>query len=89
MKIGCIGGGYVGLTVSVCLAELGNDVICVDIDENRINDLNNGKIPIYEPGLDDMLDRNFKEKRISFTTDVKRAVESSDVIFIAVGTPMG
>jgi len=89
MKIAMVGIGYVGLTVGTCLAELGNDVICVDIDENKVNGLNNGKIPIYEPGLDDMLKRNFKEKRISFTADVKQAIQDSDVIFIAVGTPPG
>ena len=89
MKITIIGSGYVGLTVGTCLAELGNDVICVDIDEKKVNALNNGEVPIYEPGLDDMLKRNFKEKRISFTIDVKGAIQSSDVIFIAVGTPPG
>ncbi len=89
MKIAVIGTGYVGLTVGTCLSELGNDVICVDIDEKKINDLNNGIVPIYEPGIEDMLKRNFKEKRISFTTDVKVAVETSEVIFIAVGTPLG
>ena len=89
MKIAVIGTGYVGLTLGTCLAELGNDVICVDVDEDKVNGLNNGKVPIYEPGLDDMLERNFKGKRISFTIDVKNAIESSDVIFIAVGTPPG
>lgn len=84
-----VGTGYVGLTVGTCLAELGNDVICVDIDENKVNALNNGEVPIYEPGLDDMLKRNFKGKRISFTIDVKGAIQTSDVIFIAVGTPPG
>ena len=62
MKIAIIGVGYVGLAVGTCLAELGNDVICVDIDKNKIEALNNGKVPIYEPGLEDMLKRNFKEK---------------------------
>lgn len=89
MKIAMIGIGYVGLTVGTCLAELGNDVVCIDVDKKKINDLNNGKIPIYEPGLGDMLGRNFKKKRISFTTDIRRAIEGSDVIFIAVGTPPG
>jgi UDPglucose 6-dehydrogenase len=89
MKITMVGTGYVGLTVGTCLAELGNDVICVDIDENKVNALNNGEVPIYEPGLDDMLKRNFKGKRISFTIDVKGAIQTSDVIFIAVGTPPG
>jgi UDPglucose 6-dehydrogenase len=89
MKIAIIGTGYVGLTVGTCLAELGNDVICVDIDKNKIDALNNGQVPIYEPGLEDMLKRNFKEKRISFTTDSKQAIQNSEVIFIAVGTPPG
>lgn len=89
MKIAVIGSGYVGLTVGTCLAELGNDVICVDIDKKKIDDLNKGIVPIYEPGLEDMLERNFKEKRISFTTDIKAAIGVSDVIFIAVGTPLG
>jgi UDPglucose 6-dehydrogenase len=89
MKITMVGTGYVGLTVGTCLAELGNDVICVDIDENKVNSLNNGEVPIYEPGLDNMLKRNFKSKRISFTIDVKGAIQTSDVIFIAVGTPPG
>lgn len=89
MKIAVIGSGYVGLTVGTCLAELGNDVICVDVDKKKIDGLNKGIIPIYEPGLEDMLKRNFKEKRISFTTDIKSAVEASSIIFIAVGTPPG
>jgi len=89
MKIAVIGAGYVGLTLGTCLAELGNDVVCVDIDEKKITDLKDGKVPIYEPGLKDMLDRNFKEKRITFTTDVRIAIHSSKVIFIAVGTPPG
>ncbi len=89
MKISIVGVGYVGLTVGTCLAELGNDVICVDVDEKKINDLNNGNVPIYEPGLEDMLERNFKEKRISFTTDIKSAIQTSTIIFIAVGTPPG
>ena len=89
MKISCIGCGYVGLTVSVCLAELGNDVLCLDIDENKINKLKNGILPIYEPGLKDMMDRNIKESRLSFTTDKEKAILNSKIIFIAVGTPQG
>ncbi|HZX44972.1 MAG TPA: UDP-glucose/GDP-mannose dehydrogenase family protein [Candidatus Nanoarchaeia archaeon] len=89
MKIAVMGTGYVGLTVGTCLAELGNEVICVDVDEKKIKSLNEGKIPIYEPGLEDMLKRNFKEKRILFSTDSKTAITSSSVIFIAVGTPPG
>ncbi|MEA2036306.1 MAG: UDP-glucose/GDP-mannose dehydrogenase family protein [Nanoarchaeota archaeon] len=89
MKIAIIGTGYVGLTVGTCLAELGNDVICVDVDEQKIENLNKGAVPIYEPGIEDMLKRNFKEKRISFTTGIKDAIQKSEVIFIAVGTPPG
>ena len=87
MNISVIGTGYVGLTAGTCLSELGNDVICVDIDEKKIANLNKGILPIYEPGLKDMLDRNFKEKRLSFTTNIKMSIEKADVIFIAVGTP--
>ena len=87
MKISVIGTGYVGLTIGTCLAELGNDVICEDIDKGKIDGLNKGVVPIYEPGLKDMLDRNLKEKRISFTTDIKHAVQKAEVIFIAVSTP--
>ena len=86
MNISCIGCGYVGLVVGTCLADLGNEVLCVDIDGKKINKLRRGVIPIYEPGLHDMLHRNVKEKRLSFSTDVKRAVKSSQVIFITVGT---
>ncbi len=89
MKITIIGTGYVGLVVGPCLAELGNDVICLDIDQEKIDKLNKGIVPIYEPGLKDVLKRNFKEKRISFTTNVKEAIQKSEVIFIAVGTPSG
>lgn len=89
MNIGVIGSGYVGLVVGTCLADLGNDVICVDIDENKVKLLNKGNIPIYEPGLGEMLRRNLKEQRIRFTTDIKQAVQLSKAIFIAVGTPHG
>lgn len=89
MKISVFGTGYVGLVVGVCLSDLGNDIICVDIDSKKIEDLKKGIIPIYEPGLKEILDRNIKEKRILFTTDAKLAIDSSDIIFISVGTPMG
>ena len=89
MKITVVGTGYVGLVAGACLADLGNDVICIDIDETKINKLKQGIVPIYEPGLKDILERNIKEERIFFTTDIKEGIEKSDVIFIAVGTPPG
>ena len=82
MKITVVGTGYVGLVAGACLADLGNDVICVDIDETKINKLKQGIVPIYEPGLKDILERNIKEERIFFTTDVKEGIEKSDVILL-------
>ena len=87
MNICVIGVGYVGLVAGTCLAESGNEVICADIDEEKINLLKQGKVPIYEPGLEELIERNLKEGRLSFTTDLDRAIQSSEVIFIAVGTP--
>ena len=87
MKLCMIGTGYVGLVSGVCFADLGNTVYCVDKDINKINSLNNGSLPIYEPGLDEILKRNHKKKRLFFTSDLKKAVTSSDIIFICVGTP--
>ena len=87
MKIAVIGSGYVGLVTGACLADLGNNVICVDIDEAKISNLKKGIVPIFEPGLDELIKRNVKENRLSFTTDLKEAVTKSDIIFIAVGTP--
>ena len=87
MKIAVVGTGYVGLVVGACLAETGHDVICADIDERKIDALNNGKIPIYEPGLDKLVEHNLEEGRLTFTTEVERAVRDSFIIFIAVGTP--
>src|SRR3989338_11314759 len=89
MKIAMIGTGYVGLTTGTCLASLGNNVVCLDIDKIKIDMLNQGKIPIFEPGLKELLERNVKEGRLSFTTSYKTAVESSEIIFLAVGTPEG
>jgi len=89
MRIAVIGSGYVGLVAGACFAESGNNVICVDIDERKVNDLKGGKIPIYEPGLEEMVKHNVKEERLSFTTNTAEAVAASEVIFIAVGTPPG
>ncbi len=86
-KLSIIGTGYVGLVGGVCLADFGNRVINVDINEDKINRLNRGEVPIYEPGLREIMERNVKDNRISFTTDIKIAVEESEVIFISVGTP--
>ncbi len=87
MKICMIGTGYVGLVSGVCFADLGNDVTCVDKDLNKINLLKTGKVPIYEPGLSELAFKNYKNKRLSFSTDLKKSVLSSDIIFICVGTP--
>jgi len=87
MKVTIFGSGYVGLVTGTCLAEVGNDVICVDIDENKINMLNSGGIPIYEPGLEELVKKNIESGRLKFTTDVKAGVEHGLFQFIAVGTP--
>ncbi len=89
MKIAVIGSGYVGLVVGACMAETGNDVMCVDKDEAKIRMLRRGKVPIYEPGLEELVRRNKSEGRLVFTTQLARAVKQSQVIFIAVGTPQG
>jgi len=86
-KIAVIGTGYVGLVTGTCLSDFGLNVVCVDNNKEKIEKLCNGIIPIYEPGLDSIIERNGYYKRLSFTTDIKKAVEESDVIFIAVGTP--
>jgi UDPglucose 6-dehydrogenase len=87
MKLCVVGTGYVGLVSGTCFAEGGNDVACVDIDERKIADLRNGKIPIYEPGLEELIRRNVGDGRLRFTTDLAAAVKDSLVCFIAVGTP--
>jgi len=87
MKIAIIGTGYVGLTTGICLSDVGHTVICVDNDERKIKQLKNNKVPIFEPGLEDLLKKNVKDRRLSFTTSIGEAVKKSDVVFISVGTP--
>lgn len=87
MNICVVGTGYVGLVAGTCFAESGNDVICIDIDEEKIRALNSGKIPIYEPGLEELVRRNLKEGRLRFDTNLDKAVKESFLVFIAVGTP--
>ena len=89
MKIAVVGSGYVGLVAGACLAENGNDVVCVDKDPAKIRSLQRGKIPIYEPGLEELVRRNRSEKRLTFTTALERGVRNAQIIFIAVGTPTG
>ena len=89
MKLSVIGTGYVGLVSGTCFAEMGNDVICADNDKRKIDKLLKGEIPIWEPGLEEIVQRNVEQERLSFTTDIKDAVEKTDICFIAVGTPPG
>src|SRR5262245_45422499 len=89
MRIAVIGTGYVGLVVGACFAETGNDVTCVDRIAKKVSMLKRGKIPIYEPGLEEIVRRNHSEKRLNFTTKLADAVRGADVVFIAVGTPTG
>ncbi len=89
MRISIIGTGYVGLVSGACFSQFGNDVICVDIDQDKINNLQKGIIPIYEPGLEAMVTENHQKGSLQFTTNIKNAVEKAEIVFIAVGTPMG
>src|SRR5665213_3655058 len=89
MKITVVGTGYVGLVAGACLAENGNTVICVDKDQSKIATLEAGRMPIYEPGLEEIVRRNHVEDRLTFTTDLAAAVRASEIIFVAVGTPQG
>ncbi|WP_027532913.1 2-dehydropantoate 2-reductase N-terminal domain-containing protein, partial [Bradyrhizobium sp. WSM3983] len=87
MRIAMIGTGYVGLVSGACFADFGHDVTCVDKDEKKIAALHRGEIPIYEPGLDELVATNVKAKRLDFTTDLSKPVADADAVFIAVGTP--
>jgi len=87
MKISVVGTGYVGLVSGTCFAETGVNVVCVDVNEKKIENLNNGQIPIYEPGLEDIYSKNVKKGRLSFTTDLESSLKDADAVFIAVGTP--
>ena len=89
MKIAVIGTGYVGLVSGTCFAEVGNTVTCVDVNEDKIEKLKQGIIPIYEPGLETMVLNNIANKNLLFTTDIAEAIKDVEVVFIAVGTPMG
>lgn len=87
MNITVVGTGYVGLVSGTCLAEVGNHVLCIDIDQSKIDRLNNGEIPIYEPGLEELVKKNVQAGRLSFSSDIKQGVDYGSIIFIAVGTP--
>jgi UDPglucose 6-dehydrogenase len=87
MRIAIIGTGYVGLVTGACLAEVGHQVICIDNDEVKVKSLRGGKIPIYEPGLDEVVHRNVSVRRLAFSTSIDEGVDLSEVIFIAVPTP--
>ncbi len=89
MNIAVVGTGYVGLVTGTCLAETGNHVVCVDIDEEKVHKMKNGVIPIYEPHLDNLFERNIKQKRLEFTTNLEDAVKHANVIFLALPTPPG
>src|SRR3981189_3009860 len=86
MRLAVVGTGYVGLVAGVCFADSGHPVACVDVDEAKIKALRQGRSPIYEPGLEELLEKNLAAERISFSTDLKEAVSASEVVFIAVGT---
>lgn len=88
MKISIVGTGYVGLVTGTCFSEMGNKVYCIDNDKQKIEKLKNGEIPIYEPGLQEMVKRNYEEGQLNFTTDIKEGLENTNICFIAVGTPM-
>ena len=87
MKISVIGTGYVGLVTGTCLAETGNEVLCIDIDENKVKQMQNGEVPIYEPHLDVLFERNIKANRLSFSTSLQEGLDHGEIIFLALPTP--
>ena len=87
MKISVIGTGYVGLVTGTCLAETGNEVVCVDIDERKVKQMQDGEVPIYEPHLDVLFERNINAKRLSFTTSLQEGLDHGEIIFLALPTP--
>ncbi|HSH66284.1 MAG TPA: nucleotide sugar dehydrogenase, partial [Bacteroidia bacterium] len=89
MNIAVVGTGYVGLVTGTCLAETGNHVICVDINKEKVEQMQSGKVPIYEPHLDQLFDRNIKQGRLKFTTNLESAIEKAKIIFLALPTPPG
>ena len=89
MNVAVIGTGYVGLVSGTCFADSGNDVVCVDVDQSKIDKLNAGMVPIFEPGLEELIERNREECRLSFTTSIAEGMDGAEIVFIAVGTPMG
>ena len=89
MKIAVVGTGYVGLVTGTCFAETGNEVVCIDIDEKKVKDMKNGQMPIFEPGLDLLFERNIKQDRLSFTTSLKEGIKGAKIIFLALPTPPG
>jgi UDPglucose 6-dehydrogenase len=89
MKIAVVGTGYVGLVTGTCFAETGNNVVCVDIDEAKIASLKAGKITIYEPGLEQLFDRNIEQGRLTFTTELREGIKDAQIIFLALPTPPG
>ncbi|HFS66687.1 MAG TPA: UDP-glucose/GDP-mannose dehydrogenase family protein, partial [Flavobacteriia bacterium] len=88
-KIVIVGTGYVGLVTGTCFAEMGNQVVCVDIDTTKIENLKKGIIPIFEPGLENLVSNNYKNENLNFTTNLKEVMPEASILFIAVGTPMG
>jgi UDPglucose 6-dehydrogenase len=89
MNIAVVGTGYVGLVTGTCFAETGNNVICVDIDKKKVDMMREGIVPIYEPHLDVIFDRNIQQKRLQFTTNLKEAIDQSQIVFLALPTPPG